>query len=230
MPDEDPEVVATLWLPNVKGDRAVMVYGRSGKYPFKPSPRHDRKLVREYTDVATFEREELDIRQNTRNTIPVCTLVGSPDPINRAAEAIQNLINAGLKVPSGRRLSALLALAATIGSEVDKLKEQGVEPVDSIAEPEPPVPIIPNDLKEDEIEEVPPPVLADAPPPPDVPPAITAAPPEPGKIYTEAELMQMPFEQERRLGKELGSQLRNPSRKELTADILRLQAAPSQGA
>lgn len=119
----EPQIVATLFLPEVKSGRAQPIYGRSGaRYSFKPSPRHGRVPVREYTSLEQFAREELDIRKNVRNPMAVCTMLGAVHPVNRAQEALESLIGARLNVPAGTRLETLEALQTRIAQAIAELK------------------------------------------------------------------------------------------------------------
>jgi len=73
--------IVTLWLPREKSSRAVFVRGFSGKkYTFQRVAGLNRP-ARQYFDLATFEAEERDIRENTRSLYAVCTLLGSADSL-----------------------------------------------------------------------------------------------------------------------------------------------------
>lgn len=138
-------VVATLFIANYKSSNAQKVHGASGhKYTFKFSPAQG-KLVREYSSLETFRREELDIRKNRMPVFAVCTLIGSLNAAENAHEALSTLIEARLKVPLDTRREALLQVVKRCQSELAVMNGDAPEPPETALEPttEPPEPINP---------------------------------------------------------------------------------------
>lgn len=115
-------VAATLYLPRQKGERRVTVHGRAAKYEFRYCPKR-KKVLRDYSSLAQFQREEVDIRENTRNLVIVCTLLGNVDPVTNAKESLEGLIAAGLKVAKEHRINALKDLSMRARAEVEVLEK-----------------------------------------------------------------------------------------------------------
>lgn len=190
-PQAERPVVARLYLPLVKSGRAQVVYGLSGaKYSFRCLP--NGRPTRDYHSLADFEREELDMRRNTRNPFAVCTQLGEQDPALRATEFLEELIKARLRVPLARRRETLLALQARITQALSELE------VDAAPEPEP--------------EPQPAPQQPAEPAP--------AEPAEPVAAFNEEQLMDMKWEELRALAKEHG--VAPSSRAETVAALLKL--------
>lgn len=227
----DVAVVATLYLPKAKGSRAVAVYGKSGtKYGFRVSDARGGLLVREYTSLAQFECEELDIRSHIGQPHIVCSLVGEADPAERARESVKGLIEARLRVASARRLCALREIheiaeeaILELGGEIlnRRAAETQREDEEEMGE------VVP----EGALVAIPPEVLLDvpdiaAPRMPEVsdPEAVQLPSAlEQGRApYSEGELMQMKFEELKALAKQLD--VKGQSRKELVAGVLEKQA------
>jgi hypothetical protein len=120
-PAEAKVPAAILYIANVRSNRSQVVYGQSGhKYPFRYSKAHD-KLIREYHTKEEFQREELDLRRNTRNPFHVCTLLGALDPVQSVLDALESLSKATLKVPAHRRKEALERIVERATKELDEL-------------------------------------------------------------------------------------------------------------
>jgi hypothetical protein len=112
---------AVLYIANIRSARNQFVYGQSGhKYVFKHS-KELGKLVREYASKEVFQREELDIRRNTRNPLHVCTMLGALDPVEAAQEAVVALIGERQRVAGHVRLAALTRIAELIGPAIAEL-------------------------------------------------------------------------------------------------------------
>lgn len=102
-----PPVVATLCLPTVKAGATFRVMGACNKpYEFRRQPRH-QMLVREYTSMETFYREEKDIRMKLGSPYVITTLLGVTHPVMQAKEAVAKLIAASREVDISHRSAAL---------------------------------------------------------------------------------------------------------------------------
>lgn len=130
---DEPVVVATLWLPKNKGSRANPVYGASGvRYQFKWDPKR-RIACRDYTKLEKFEREHLDMARQPHFQQPVCVLMAHPHPARRATEAVEALIKERMKIAVAQKLLALEQICESVSAEIKRLKSQGI-----VAAPEPP--------------------------------------------------------------------------------------------
>lgn len=85
-------VCAVLFVEKCKM-RQVKVAGASGaKYTFSWS-NDFRGLVRQYTNVADFMREEQDMRLSRRSQFVITTRLGAPHPAVAAEDALEELLN-----------------------------------------------------------------------------------------------------------------------------------------
>lgn len=125
---ETPATVATLFIANIRTNRNQFVYGVSGaKYLFRFSKAHDR-CVREYTTKAAFDKEELDIRKNVRNSLFVCTMIGSVGVVKSANDAVDALISERLKIAGHAKRDALLKLANKIEIALAAMFPESADP------------------------------------------------------------------------------------------------------
>jgi hypothetical protein len=248
MPDEIPvDPVVTLFLPTCKSS-TYTVAGRTGrKYRFRRSEKYDGKLAREYFSLEEFEREEIDIRKNTGNLMPVCTLMGSPSPVSRAREAVVSLAAAKRSVALSTRIEALQELSALALAMVEQIKAEQVEATEAQdaadaarieqetaeapVEPEPGISFKPDPIDEAKAaaaEATTPEAPASETPAPAANPAAVEASAEAKadvsieRNYSERELMTMPFNEELTPLKKLWGVTEN-SRKAIAAAILQKQ-------
>lgn len=221
----DTSICATLYVHNISPQRYLFVFGVKGKYEFKWSEQH-KKLVREYTSPAQFQKDEQDIRLNIRNQYCICVLTGSPHPVTYAREALEALIAAGRSIGSPERRAALAAIVATAEAAIAVIdappvdEETAAPPVAVPPEQAPASSVDANNWK-DTATGVPlePPVVAKE--------GDVTVPINLHRRHNQAELMQGGIEAVREVAKKLGISLMRDgeragpkARGELVADIL----------
>lgn len=133
-----PPVVATLCLPTVKAGATFRVTGACNKpYEFRRHPRH-QTLVREYTSLETFYREEKDIRMKLGSPYVITTLLGVTHPVVQAKEAVAKLIASAREVDISQRSAALREIIDAAQGAIILMEQQA-----SGGAPSSPVPVAP---------------------------------------------------------------------------------------